>query len=54
MSVWPVASRAAHRASKELTLSEMASPSNRKTAQPPEGSEFPPLDIAAVARQRGV
>ncbi|BEJ15784.1 hypothetical protein CspHIS471_0503890 [Cutaneotrichosporon sp. HIS471] len=33
---------------------EMASPSNRKTHQPPEGSEFPPLDMAAVARQRGV
>lgn len=32
---------------------EMASPGNRKTPQPPEGSEYPPLDIGAVAKQRG-
>jgi ubiquitin-conjugating enzyme E2 variant len=32
----------------------MASPANRKTAQPAEGTEFPPLDLAALAKQRKV
>ncbi|WWC73021.1 uncharacterized protein I206_106986 [Kwoniella pini CBS 10737] len=33
---------------------DMASPSNRKTPQPAEGTEFPPADLEAVARQRNV
>ncbi|WOO84889.1 Ubiquitin-conjugating enzyme spm2 [Vanrija pseudolonga] len=31
---------------------EMAAPANRKTPQPAEGSEFPPLDLVALAKQR--
>lgn len=31
---------------------EMAAPANRKTPQPVEGSEFPPLDIVALGKQR--
>lgn len=34
--------------------SDMASPSNRKQPQPAEGSEFPPLDLAQLAKQRKV
>ncbi|CAK9781721.1 UBC-like protein [Cutaneotrichosporon oleaginosum] len=33
---------------------EMASPSNRKTPQPPEGSEFPRINMFQVAEQRGI
>ncbi|KAK1922658.1 ubiquitin-conjugating enzyme/RWD-like protein [Papiliotrema laurentii] len=33
---------------------DMASPSNRKQPQPAEGSEFPPLDLAQLAKQRKV
>ncbi|ORX39205.1 ubiquitin-conjugating enzyme/RWD-like protein [Kockovaella imperatae] len=31
---------------------DMASPANRKQPQPPEFSEFPPLDLAKLAKQR--
>jgi hypothetical protein len=31
----------------------MSAPANRKTAQPPEGSDFPSIDLAALAKQRG-
>ncbi|WVN87988.1 uncharacterized protein L203_103186 [Cryptococcus depauperatus CBS 7841] len=33
---------------------EMASPSNRKASQPPEGTNFPPLDLPSIAQQRGL
>ncbi|WVQ90201.1 hypothetical protein IAS59_003978 [Cryptococcus gattii] len=33
---------------------DMASPANRKSSQPPEGVDFPPLDLRAVAQQRGL
>jgi len=32
--------------------SDMASPVNRKSPQPPEGSEYPPMDLETVAKQR--
>jgi ubiquitin-conjugating enzyme E2 variant len=32
----------------------MSSAAHRKTAQPPEGSDFPPVDLAALAKQRGM
>ncbi|KAK8843999.1 hypothetical protein IAR55_006792 [Kwoniella newhampshirensis] len=31
---------------------DMASPANRKTAQPPEGTDFPPSDLQTLAKQR--
>ncbi|KAI9636839.1 ubiquitin-conjugating enzyme/RWD-like protein [Dioszegia hungarica] len=31
---------------------DMSSPPNRKTAQPPEGAEFPPMDLSNLAKQR--
>lgn len=33
---------------------DMASPANRKSSQPPEGVDFPPLDLRALAQQRGL
>ncbi|KAJ9103784.1 hypothetical protein QFC21_002246 [Naganishia friedmannii] len=30
---------------------DMASPVNKKTPQPAEGSEFPPLDLSSLARR---
>ncbi|KAL7421150.1 E2 ubiquitin-conjugating protein mms2 [Cryptotrichosporon argae] len=33
---------------------DMAAPANRKSTQPPEGQEFPPVDLVALARQRKV
>jgi ubiquitin-conjugating enzyme E2 variant len=38
----------------EKLYSDMASPANRKQPQPPEFSEFPPLDLSELARQRRV
>jgi len=43
------------RQSKSWTdISDMASPANRKQPQPAEGTEFPPVDLAALAKQRKV
>jgi len=34
--------------------SDMASPVNRKNPQPQEGTEFPPMDLEALAKQKKV
>jgi ubiquitin-conjugating enzyme E2 variant len=34
--------------------SDMASPVNRKNPQPQEGTEFPPMDLGALAKQKKV
>jgi len=35
-------------------FSDMASPVNRKNPQPVEGTEFPPMDLEALAKQKRV
>lgn len=38
----------------KLTTREMVSPASRKLPQPAEGTEFPQLNMAELAKQRGV
>ena len=39
---------------QELMNRDMASPVNRKNPQPQEGTEFPPMDLEALAKQKKV